>query len=64
MLHNGLEVDYSVHKRDLPLVCSRISSSCILKCKHMTRAISTLKKSFPLDTKTQDYHLAYLIVLF
>ena len=33
MLHNGLQVDQSVHKWNLSLVCSRISSPCILKCK-------------------------------
>ena len=33
MLHNGLQVDYSVHKCNLSLVCSRMSSSCILKHK-------------------------------
>jgi hypothetical protein len=32
----------------MTLVCSRISSSYILKCKHMTLATSTLKNIFPL----------------
>ena len=49
LLQYGLQVDYSVHKWHFPLVCSRISSCCILKHKHMTLAISTLKKIFPLQ---------------
>ena len=49
----------SVHEYHLPLVCSKISSSCILKYKHVTLAISTLKNIFPLHTKAQDYHLMY-----
>ena len=31
MLHIGLQVDISVHEWHLAIVCSRISSSCILK---------------------------------
>ena len=39
MLHNDLQVDQSVHKWHLTLVCSRMSSSCTQSCKHMTLAI-------------------------
>ena len=63
MLHNGLQVDGSVHKWHLPLVRSRISSSCTLKRKHMTLAISGLKNISPLHTKTQGHHLTYPNVL-
>ena len=38
ILHNGLHK--SVYKWYLALVCSRVFSSCILKCKHMILAIS------------------------
>ena len=31
----------------------------ILKCKHMTLAISKLNNIFALYTKAQDYHLTY-----
>jgi hypothetical protein len=34
------------------LVCLRISSSYILKCKHATLAINKLNNIFPLHTKT------------
>ena len=53
------KLDKSVHKWHMALVCSRISSSCKLKCPQVVLAISTLKNIFPLDTKTQDYHLKY-----
>ena len=46
--NNNLQVDQSVHQRHMSLVCSRISSSCILKCKHTILAISTLKNIFVL----------------
>ena len=36
----------SVHTWHLALVCSRISSSCIIKCKHMTLTISMLNNIF------------------
>ena len=62
MLHNGLQVDQSVHKWHMPLVCSRTSSSCILKCKHTTLAISTLIDISPLHIQMEDYHLKYLNV--
>ena len=34
-------------------------SSCILKCKHLTLAISMLNYIFPLLTEMQNYHLKY-----
>ena len=43
LLHNGLQVDCSVHKRHLTLVCSTISSTSALKCKHIT----LVQKYFP-----------------
>jgi hypothetical protein len=53
MLRNGLQVDLSIYKSHLDLVCSRISSSCILKCEHMTLAISRLNNIFSLHIRTQ-----------
>ena len=47
MLHNSLQVDQSVHKWHLSLVCLRISSSCILKCKNMTLVLSLLNTTSP-----------------
>jgi hypothetical protein len=46
MLRNALQVDKSVLREwHLILVCSRMSSSCILQCQHMTLVISLLKIS-------------------
>ena len=59
MLHNGLQVDYSVYKQQLALVCLKTFSSCILDCKHMTLAISILNYIFPLLTNMQNGHLKY-----
>ena len=56
MLPNGLQVDNSVHKWHLALVCSRVSFSWILKYEHMTIIIRVLKYIFPLQTRTQNYH--------
>ena len=59
MLDIGLQVDISVHEWHLAIVCSRISSSCMQKCKHVTLAINTVKNIFPLHTaKKQDYRNA------
>ena len=55
MLHN------KAYTNDLSLVCTIISFSCILECKHMTLAMSTFKNIFPLHIKMQDYHLKYLM---
>jgi hypothetical protein len=64
MLQNGLQVDRIVYTNDVwRLVCSRMSSSCILKCKHTTLAISVLNDIFPLHTKMQYCHLEYPKVL-
>ena len=54
MLQTNLQVDYSVRKWHLALACSRISSSCILKCKHMTLATGMLNDISPciLNRKT------------
>ena len=35
----------------------------VLKCKHMTLAISVLNDIFPLHTQMQNYHLKYSQVL-
>ena len=54
LTHNGLQADYSSHKWYLALVSSRITSSCILKCKHTTLAINMLHLHiFHLHTKPQ-----------
>ena len=57
MLHNSLQVDLTVHIRHSTLVCSRISSSCILRCKHMILAVSMLGNIFPLHTETLNYSI-------
>ena len=56
MLHNGLQVDYNVHKGHLAFMCSRTSSSCILQYKHMTLATTMLNNISYLHTNTQNYH--------
>ena len=56
LLHNGLQVDQSVHNWHLTLACLRISSSCILKLKYMTLAIIMFNNIFPLYIKIQNYH--------
>ena len=38
-------------------------STSLLKCRHMTFIIITVKKAFLLQTKTQDYHIIYPNVL-
>ena len=49
-----------------PLVCSRISSSCILDCKHMTLAISMLKIIFllQLECKLMALAISMLSIIF
>jgi hypothetical protein len=42
MLHNDVQFNYIIHKWHSTLVCSRISSSCILNPKYMIFVISTL----------------------
>ena len=59
MLHNGLQADQGAHKWHLTFVCSRISSSWILKRSHMTLANSMLSNISPLHTTLQYYHLKY-----
>ena len=57
VLHNDLQVKWSVHKGDLTLLCSIISSSCIIKCECMTVAINMLNNIFPCILKCKNYHL-------
>jgi hypothetical protein len=49
-------VKYKLTERKLDIISmlTRIPSSCLLKCKHMTLAISVLKNIFPLDIETQS----------
>jgi hypothetical protein len=66
MLQNESQVDCIVHnvqKRHLTLVYSRLSSSCILRCEHMTLAMSMLNGISPLHIMVQIYHLKYPGVL-
>jgi hypothetical protein len=64
MLHNDLQVKWSVHKGDLTLVCSIISSSCIVKCESMTLAINILNNIFPCMLKCKNYHLKCIPVCY
>ena len=59
MLHNGLEVDYSVRKWHLTLVSSRVHASCKLNYKHVTLANNILNNVVPIHIKMQNYHLKY-----
>ena len=63
MLQNDLQVDKSIHKWHFAVLSSRISSSCISKCKYTTHAISTLNNIFFLDMQTRNYHPKYPSVL-
>ena len=55
MLYSGLQAT-EVYKNDIfSLICSRTSSSYVLKCKHVTLAISVLKNIYPLHTKMLKY---------
>lgn len=54
-----LQVDWKCTQIMLPLVCSRISSSCILKCKDTTLAVGMLNNISHAHTETQQYHLKY-----
>ena len=47
-----------MHKWHLALVCWRLSSSCIPEYEHMHLLISMLNSIYPLQTKTQNYHLS------
>ena len=53
VLHNGLQVDKSVHKWALAIGMLNNIFLLHTKCKHMTLAISTLKNILPLHTKFQ-----------
>ena len=49
----------NVQKWQMTLVSSRIPSSYVLPCLHVTFAIGMLDNTFPLHTKMQNYHLKY-----
>ena len=55
ILHKGLQVDQKCIQTTLDFsMFKNISSSHILKYKHMTPTISTLNTTFPLHTTTQN----------
>jgi hypothetical protein len=41
------------------LVCSKVSSSYILKCKQVTLVVDMQNNQFPLHSKMHNYHLEY-----
>ena len=61
MLHNVYNLNERVQRLHLGLVCSSKSSSCIVKCKDMTLAISN--NVFQLHTRTQNMQESHLLFI-
>lgn len=51
--------NFMVYGVNQPLLCSSISSSCMVECKHITLDISMLNNIFPCILKREIYHLKY-----